>query len=108
MENLMNSQTKQSGSMPHLSCPMPGCGAVWSDVDLLKMLPGPQAEQAHKRRKVHLETELRTAIRSEIQAELAAVPRTTAVADGELRQSLVAEALNSFGRSVPFLWPRFL
>jgi hypothetical protein len=94
MENLMNSQTKQSGSMPHLSCPMPGCGAVWSDVDLLKMLPGPQAEQAHKRRKVHLETELRTAIRSEIQAELAAAPRATAVADGELRQSLVAEALN--------------
>ena len=47
--------------MEHLSCPMPGCVAVWSDVDLLKMLPGPQAEQAHKRRRVHLETASRHA-----------------------------------------------
>ena len=73
---------------------MQGCVAVWSDVDLLKMLQGLQAEQAHKRRRVFLETELRSAIRSELQAELAAAPRATAVADGVLRQSLVAEALN--------------
>ena len=69
-------------------------GATWSDVDLMKMLPGPQAEQAHKRRRVHLETELRSAIQSELRAELAAAPRATAVADGELRQSLVDEARN--------------
>ena len=90
----MNSQTKQNGAMAQLSCPMPGCVGVWSDVELLKALPVALGEQACKRRRVHLETELRTAIRSEIQAELAAAPRATAVADSELRQSLVAEALN--------------
>ena len=92
--NLIDSQTKQNGGMPQLSCPMPGCLGVWSDVELVKMLPSPQAEQASKRRRVHLETELRRELRREIQEELAAATLATAAEDGQLRQGLVTEALN--------------
>ena len=94
IERAMNAQTKESGNMPQPKCPMPGCTGVWSDVELLKMLPGPSAEQAHKRRRLHLEMELRLEIRSQIQEELAAASRAAVVADGELRPSLVADALN--------------
>ena len=92
LENVMSSQTKQNGSMQQLKCPMPDCGGVWSDVDMLKMLPGTLAEQAHKRRRVQWETELREEIRREVQEELAA-SRATSATDG-LRQSLVDEALD--------------
>ena len=94
--NVMTSQTKQNGSMQQLACPMPGCGGVFADVDLLKVLPGPQAEQAHKRRRVHFEMELRQELRREIEQELAAAASRAAAGpvDGELRQSLVDEALD--------------
>ena len=94
LENLMDSQTKSSGGMPQLSCTMPACGGIWSDVDLLKMLPTPEAEHASKRRRVHLETQLRQQIRMEIQEELLVADAAATTADGELRQSLVTGALN--------------
>jgi hypothetical protein len=96
IELVMNSQTRQSGGMAHLACPMPSCGGVWSDVELLKMLPGPQAEQAHKRRRLHMQMELRQEIRREVEEELASAASRAAVVpvDGELRQSLVDDALD--------------
>ena len=99
LDNVMSSQTRQNGSMPRLSCPMPGCTGVWSDVDLLKILPGHQAEQAYKRRRIDLEAELRrelrNELRNEIQQELAAASQATVAAAGtELRQSLINQALD--------------
>ena len=72
---------------------MPGCGGVFVDLDLFTMLPAAQAEQAYKRRRLHMQMELRQELRREIQEELAA-SRATSAAYGELRQSLVDEALN--------------
>ena len=92
----MSSQTKQSGSMQQLTCPMPGCGGVFADVDLFKMLPAAQAEQAYKRRRIQLETELRQELRREIEQELAAAASREAIAaeGSQLRQSLVNQALD--------------
>ena len=71
---------------------MPGCQSAWCDVDLLKALPTQLAQQVHKRRRLHLETELRQELRREFQAEVAAAQRASSDG-GELRQSLVNEAL---------------
>ena len=93
--NLIDSTTKQNGGMPQLSCPMPDCSAEWSDVNLLKSLPT-KAESVTKRRRIHLEAELRQEIRREVQAELAAAaasPQVVGGADNELHQSLITQAL---------------
>ena len=93
MGNLMSSQTDQSGAMKPMACPM-GCGAVWSDLDLLRDLPRDQAEQAHKRRRLSMEIELRETLRREIRSEIEAAQRASNEdADNELPQALVNESL---------------
>ena len=91
--NLMSSQTDHRGAMKPIACPM-GCGSTWSDLDLLRHLPRDQAEQVQKRRRVHLEMELRQHLREEIQAEIAAAQRASNDdAGNELPQALINESL---------------
>ena len=91
--NLMSSQTDHRGAMKPIACPM-GCGSTWSDLDLLRHLPRDQAEQAQKRRRVHVEMELRQQIRQEILAEMSAAQRASNDdAGNELPQALVNESL---------------
>ena len=92
--NLMQSKTMQNGAMAAPSCPMPGCGAVWSDVEIFRALPKTLAEQASKRRKLHHEIELRQQLCQEIQAEVQATQQQSSDSSGQdLPQSIVTEAL---------------
>jgi hypothetical protein len=73
-----------------------GCGAAWSDAELLRCLPSTQAEQAHKRRRLHLEIELRRQLREEILAEIAATTQRSQNEesnDQELPLSIISESL---------------
>lgn len=93
--NLLQSNTDHNGAMKQVSCPM-GCGAAWSDAELLRCLPSTQAEQAHKRRRLHLEIELRRQLREEILAEIAATTQRSQNEesnDQELPLSIISESL---------------
>ena len=94
LANLIHSKTDQSGAMKPVSCPMPGCRAVWSDVEIFRALPITLAEQASKRRKLHHEIELRQQLRQEIQAEVQTTQQQSSDSSGQdLPQSIVTEAL---------------
>lgn len=81
--------------MAPVTCPM-GCGAAWSDAALLRCLQTTQAsEQVHKRRRLHLEIQLRRELREEIEAEIKATQRSPNDngSDQDLHQGIVTEAL---------------
>ena len=98
MPNLLSGQTDAIGVMKPAKCPM-GCDTVWSDLDLLRVLPRDEADGVHKRRRLHFEVELRRTIRheieAEIEAEIAASQRAAnESAIDELPQALINESLD--------------
>jgi hypothetical protein len=92
--NLLQSNIDHNGAMRQVACPM-GCGAAWSDAELLRCLPTTEAsEQVHKKRRRHLEIQLRRQLHEEKEAEIRAIQRSQNESnDQELPQSIISRSL---------------